>query len=91
MLIKIVQLPKAVTVRKMQINKSLVKLYYLFGEVALEQTQETNERGGKSSEALLNFLLKNVCSRNHVSSVHNVVLTWKKVSKFKYELSLKFY
>lgn len=61
---KIVQLPKADKMRKMQMSKNLVKLSYLFGELALESKHRKRKRG-KSSEVLLNFLLKNACSRNH--------------------------
>lgn len=89
MLEEIVQIPKAVKVRKMQINKNLLKLHYLLDELALESRHWKGERGGKSSGVLLNFLLKNVRNRNYESSVHTVVLTWEKVSKLKYELCLK--
>lgn len=48
MLVKIVQLPKAVKVRKMQISKNLMNLYYLFGELALESRQRKQKRGEES-------------------------------------------
>lgn len=48
MMVKIVQLPRAVKVRNMQINKSLMKLYCLFGELALESRHRKQKRGEES-------------------------------------------
>lgn len=90
MLVKIVQLPKADKSEEDANQQELGEALLLIWRAGFRK-QKTKERVAKSSEALLNFLLKNVCSRNHESSVHNVVLAWKKISKLKYELSLKFY